>query len=310
MLTSLFTRTRHKQADEESGAPRRAKGNRRASPRFDVKRYNGIITNDGLSHQFRLRNLSCTGVSGLTAAPIEEGQTVPIELVKGVPCLATVRWTRGTSVGLSFRQRLPMHLVSAILEADQRHCSPARDEELTLGPLTGIELSDVGCPVEEWDDPSEDPQMANAVTIDQDRHTEDMEEIQGADRDEDENAEDGLDPSGEEGERRSEPRIRVLLLIAKITNWDSSGLCCLRSISNSGLMAETNLVLRPGDEVQLDLSDRHRLCGRVVWRDEAGVGVALDEPIDSVLLLNQLAHGDAEPPETPAPVEPETDDRI
>src|SRR3546814_12961041 len=74
----------------------------------------------GLIHECCLRNRSCTGVSGLTAAPVEEGRPSQIELVKGVLRPATVRWTRGTSVGLSFGQPLPMFVVSAILEADKR----------------------------------------------------------------------------------------------------------------------------------------------------------------------------------------------
>lgn len=299
MLETVFARVRFKHASHQSGEAEAEKENRRADQRFDVKRYNANIRTDGLRHPFRLRDLSCTGVSGITAAPIEDEQPVSVELVKGILWPATVRWTRGTSVGLSFGRPLPMYFVAAILEADEQYCRPDKDGELNLGPLTNVELSIVNCPLEESNDPGEDP--AHGASTDQDPHAEDTEEYQDVNRNGDERAEDGLDPSGEEVERRAEPRIRILHLIATITSGNVSGLCCLRSISDCGLMAETNLVLKPGDEVELKLSDRHRLCGRVVWRDQAGAGVALDEPIDSVLLMSELVGWDAEPPQEPAP---------
>jgi hypothetical protein len=270
MLTSLFSKARQKQADEEpEEGPTEDK--RRIGRRFEVRRYNGVIIEDGLSHPFRLKDLSCAGVSGITAAPIEDGQIVPIELVKGVTMRATVRWTRGTSVGLSFRQPLPMYLVSAILEADGRHRPPARVED--LGPLTALELSDVTCPFEEAD------------------------EREGGD----------LDPSDDETERRAAARIRILLLIGRIASANDDGFCCVRSLSDSGLMAETSLVLKVGDDVEVELSPRHHLAGRVAWKDKAGIGLALNQPIDSALLLSQLAKGETEPDEPS--VEEETSDR-
>lgn len=263
MLTSIFTKARRKQADEQSEEAQ-MENTRRMGRRFDVRRYNGVITEDGLSHRFRLKDLSCKGVAGITAAPIENGQTVPVELVKGVAMPATVRWTRGTSVGLSFRHPLPTYLVSAILEADRRHRPPAKVED--LGPLTALELSDVTCPLEEAD----------------------------------EHGADDPDPSGEETERRAEARIRVLLLIGRIAGSHESGFCCVRSISDSGLMAETNLALKFGEDVEVELSARHHLAGRVAWKDKAGIGLALNEPVDSVLMLSQLAKGETEPVQTPA----------
>lgn len=294
MLKTLFTKVRYKQADPpsdpQSDEAQAEPDDRRTDERYEVRRYNGNITNDGLRHQFRLRDLSCTGVSGLTAAPIEDDQTVSIELVKGVLWPATVRWTRGTSVGLSFRRPLPMYLVAAILEADQRHCRPAKDAELNLGPLTSVELSVIDCPLEEADDPVEYPQAAHGAAS-QDHRTGDAEEIPAEDQECGERTE---NPSCERPERRVEPRVRTPHLIARINSSNVSGLCCVRSISDSGLMAETSLILRPGDEIELEFSDRHQLCGRVVWTDKAGVGVALNEPVDSALLLSELTRRDAE----------------
>ena len=294
MLKNLFTKARHKQADHPSDEAQAEPDDRRVDERYDVRRYNGNITNDGLSHQFRLRDLSCTGVSGLTAAPIEDDQTVSVELVKGVLWPATVRWTRGTSVGLSFWRPLPMYLVSAILGADQRHGRPAKDGELNLGPLTSVELSVVNCPFEESDDPGEDPQMAREIAAYQDHATEGTEEIQVEDQGCGERTEDCIDPSCERPERRAEPRVRTPHLIARINGSNVRGLCCVRSISDSGLMAETSLALKPGDEIELEFSGRHQLCGRVVWMDKAGVGVVLNQPVDSALLLSELARRDAE----------------
>jgi hypothetical protein len=72
-------------------------------------------------------------------------------------------------------------------------------------------------------------------------------------------------------------------------------------------MAETSLVLKVGDDVEVELSRRHHLAGRVAWKDKAGIGLALNQPIDSALLLSQLAKGETEPDEPS--VEEETSDR-
>src|SRR3546814_16112192 len=84
MLKTLFAKTLFHQANDEPREPETEKSNRRSDQRHDVRRYNGTIKSDGLSHEFCLRNLSCNGVSGLTAAPVEEGRPIQIELVKGV----------------------------------------------------------------------------------------------------------------------------------------------------------------------------------------------------------------------------------
>src|SRR3546814_6694148 len=100
--------------------------------------------------------------------------------------------------------------------------------------------------------------------------------------------EDSVGPRWDAAERRAEPRIRTLLRIAKITSVNDSGLCCLRSISDSGLMAETNLVLMLGEQLQFELSDRHRLCGRVVWRDEAGRSEEHTSVLQSLMRISSV----------------------
>lgn len=294
MLKTLFAKTLLQQTNDgarDNGADRT---NRRSEQRHDIKLYNGTIKADGLSHEFRLRNLSCTGVSGLTPAPVEEGRPVQIELVKDILLPATVRWTRGTSVGVSFGQPLPMFIVSAILMADGRHCNAASIRGLDLGPLASEELRLGSFPSGALGEADEEPGLSLSSEA-----VADLPWTSEGSHDEFESAraqvEDGSNARWEGVERRAAPRIRTLLRIAKITSRDDSGLCCLRSISDSGLMAETDLLLKPGEQVEFELSDRHRLCGRVVWRDEAGIGVALDEAIDSVSLLGQLAQDGTQP---------------
>ena len=291
MLTALLAK--HFRRDDSHMGESPEAANRRGDKRHDVRRYNGVVGSDGLSYQFRLRNLSSTGVSGLTAAPVRIGQIVHIELVKGASQAAIVRWTRGTSVGLSFCHGLPLDILFAILEADQRHCRAAADGDLNLGPLDGVELGIVPGTLDELVDAAEDLEDISPGAPDgfRDPIRELAAEIQDCTDAEPDAFQDPTDSQYAIQERRSEPRIRTLLRIAKITSNNDSGLCCLRSISDSGLMAETDMPLEPGDVVQVDLSDRHQLRGQVVWRDDAGIGVALSQRIDSVSLLSQLAQG-------------------
>src|SRR3546814_13522198 len=77
--------------------------------------------------------------------------------------------------------------------------------------------------------------------------------------------EDSVGPRWDAAERRAEPRIRTLLRIAKITSVNDSGLCCLRSISDSGLMAEQNHVRKLGEQLRFVTFDRTRIRCRIGW---------------------------------------------
>src|SRR3546814_19006379 len=70
--------------------------------------------------------------------------------------------------------------------------------------------------------------------------------------------EDSVGPRWDAAERRAAPRIRTLLRIAKITSVTDSGLCCLRSISDSGLMDEDRNGVVSGNSVSV----RVALVGR------------------------------------------------
>jgi len=92
----------------------------------------------------------------------------------------------------------------------------------------------------------------------------------------------------ERAERRSAPRLRTVYRVARVTARGDQGLARVQNISDGGLMITTRMALRPGDVVQIDLSDECSLTGLVAWYDQNRCGVRLLRPIDSAALLRQL----------------------
>src|SRR3546814_18551210 len=109
--------------------------------------------------------------------------------------------------------------------------------------MAGAELGLISCPSDEMDKADEGPDFSwssdtagdRDLTAEDPEHSDDFKSAMTT-------VEDSVGPRWDAAERRAEPRIRTLLRITKITRVNASDLCCLRSISASGRMPDTNLV--------------------------------------------------------------------
>jgi hypothetical protein len=58
--------------------------------------------------RFRVRDLGCTGIAGITAAPLKIGQSLIVQLEEMLMPAADVVWTRRASAGLRFADPVPL----------------------------------------------------------------------------------------------------------------------------------------------------------------------------------------------------------
>ena len=86
--------------DDDSG------DERREDPRFPFEGREVSVRARGLSSSFRIKDVSCGGVCGVTGIPVPVGGTVSIFLPDLEPRTAEVRWVRNTTLGLKFDKPL------------------------------------------------------------------------------------------------------------------------------------------------------------------------------------------------------------
>ena len=70
----------------------------------------------------RLRDVSCSGLAGLTDAPISVGELVVVQFEETLMPAAHVVWTRNTTVGLKLVNPLPLNRMTRLVE---RHAAGA-----------------------------------------------------------------------------------------------------------------------------------------------------------------------------------------
>jgi hypothetical protein len=87
-------------ADDDSG------DERRQDPRFSFEGKEVSVRARGLSSSFRIKDVSCGGVCGVTGIPVPVGGTVSISLPDLPHRTAEVRWVRNTTMGLKFDKPL------------------------------------------------------------------------------------------------------------------------------------------------------------------------------------------------------------
>ena len=87
--------------------------NRRAE-RHDLTGAEIKLLCDGLQFTVRLKDLSCTGICGLTDAPLAPRQVVALMLDKWEPVQAQIRWIRNALIGASFLEPIAPELVTRI----------------------------------------------------------------------------------------------------------------------------------------------------------------------------------------------------
>jgi hypothetical protein len=78
---------------------------------------------------------------------------------------------------------------------------------------------------------------------------------------------------------------------------DSCGEVRIRNLSAGGLMAETPVLTKRGDKVELELRNIGRVTGRVAWVAQGRFGVAFDHPIDPKLARKPVGQGKSEVPQ-------------
>jgi hypothetical protein len=89
----------------------------RGSPRFPFAGAEVFLfTTDDQRFRLRLRNLSCSGISGLTDAPLAQGESVIVQLEEMLMPAATVVWTRRSTLGFEFINALPLARMKRIRE--------------------------------------------------------------------------------------------------------------------------------------------------------------------------------------------------
>lgn len=72
-----------------------------------------------MRHRIWLKNVSRTGASCLTDAPLRTEQMVAVYLGEDLH-LATVRWTRGLSAGLAFERPLSGKTIKSLVDDDAK----------------------------------------------------------------------------------------------------------------------------------------------------------------------------------------------
>jgi hypothetical protein len=93
----------------------------RAAPRFPVLGQDVTILMDARHHLVRLKDMSVSGLCGLTDAPLIPGQTVCF-IIEEEPIAAEIRWIRRTLIGAQFTDELDAELIRRI----QRRCEARR----------------------------------------------------------------------------------------------------------------------------------------------------------------------------------------
>ena len=93
------------------GAEESCDDNHRSAPRHPLI-WNGTLHHNFQSDQVRIRNISSTGAMIETNAAVRVGSEPLLELAPAVSLSATVEWTVGDQIGLSFHSPFDMNLLA------------------------------------------------------------------------------------------------------------------------------------------------------------------------------------------------------
>ena len=100
-------------AQPAASSPTAAGENRRAE-RHDLTGAQMKLLVEGINYTVHLKDLSATGLCGLTDAPLAPGQIVCLLIEKSDPVAAEIKWIRKALIGAAFTQPLPDALVSRL----------------------------------------------------------------------------------------------------------------------------------------------------------------------------------------------------
>ena len=91
--------------------------NRRVDERHDVTGRAAKLKCGNAFYQLHLKDISCSGASGLTDAPVEVGQLVQIQIAEELTAVAEVRWVRRVNIGVAFEKWLNPNAVVQFVRA-------------------------------------------------------------------------------------------------------------------------------------------------------------------------------------------------
>lgn len=86
-------------------------GDNRRAERHDFTGAQTKLLLDGMHFTVHLKDLSATGLCGLTDAPLAPGQMICLLLEKWDPVAAEIKWIRKALIGVAFSEPLPTELV-------------------------------------------------------------------------------------------------------------------------------------------------------------------------------------------------------
>jgi hypothetical protein len=93
-------------------------------------------------------------------------------------------------------------------------------------------------------------------------------------------------------ERRAAPHRRTLR-VAALMKGEERELCVVRSVSEGGMMLDIFSHVEPGQPMEVELKNRHRLRGSVRWVEEGQCGMEFDAPADVAQILSKEVDEDA-----------------
>jgi hypothetical protein len=91
-----------------------ANDNRRIAERHDVTGADVQLLMDGTLFTVHLKDISKTGICGLTDAPLAAGQMVSLMLDRGESVAAEIKWIRRALIGAAFSEPLSEQQVAKV----------------------------------------------------------------------------------------------------------------------------------------------------------------------------------------------------
>jgi hypothetical protein len=99
----------------------------RAAPRFSVLGTEVTILMDARHHLVRLKDISTSGLCGLTDAPLHPGQPICF-MIDDEPVAAEIRWIRRTLIGAQFTEELNADIVQRLQRRSEARRAANEDE--------------------------------------------------------------------------------------------------------------------------------------------------------------------------------------
>lgn len=97
-----------------------AEAERRINRRHDLTGLDTRLIAEGLPWVLRLKDLSCTGICGLTDAPLVVGQSICVRFDGQDEVPGHIRWIRRTLIGAAFEEPIDPKWIDKLRRARRR----------------------------------------------------------------------------------------------------------------------------------------------------------------------------------------------